>query len=115
MTDIMAGLSIGLGIGWLGLALMVGAHLRYNFRLDPEQERAALRRLLFIAIFAGIERITIGLLSTPSNLQNIASLGPAFYIIPMAMRLLLGLAVWETVRWVWFVFWPTIKQPGSSD
>lgn len=110
MTDVMAGLSLGIGIGWIVLALMIVSHLHYNFRLDAEQERAALRRLLFIAIFAGVDRITIGLLSTPSNLQNIASLGVAIYIVPIAARLFLGLAVWDCIRWIWFTFWPTMQK-----
>lgn len=109
ITDVLAGLGFGIGVGWGILVLMVILHLRRRLRLNAQQERTALVHFAYIGFFSAVERITLSILSTPSNIENAQNLSVMIYVIPITARFFVGLAVWAAIRWVFFVFWPQAR------
>lgn len=106
-TDVMAGLGFGVAIGWGVLCIMLATHLLKGLRLDAAQERTAIGYLMVIAVFSLLERGVLAILTTPTNLQNAANLSMMIYVVPVVARFGLGVALWLTIRYVWFVYWPT--------
>ena len=114
MTDILAGVNLMIGVGWFAIGLMVIAHLVLKMRFNSQQERAALWRLLVIAVFMAWEKITISILATPSNLENAANLPAWIYVVAIGGRVGSLLTVWELVRWVWFTYWPSLNKESKD-
>lgn len=109
-TDAMAGLNFGIAIGWGVLFLMLVTHLVKHLQLDAVQQRTAIRYLAVIALFSLLERGVLAVLSTPTNLQNAANLSMMIYVVPIVARFSVGVALWLTIRWVFFVYWPTQRD-----
>jgi hypothetical protein len=109
MTDILAALNFGFGFGWLALIVLLLIHLNRRLRFD-HHEWTAVKLLIAIGIPSALERIVLGLITTPTRLLVANDLPTWAYVVPIMSRFLGALAVWVAVGWTLVIFWPGLMR-----
>ena len=108
--DIFSALNVGVGLGTFIVGVLALIHFYAGWRLDDEQEHAAMRRLGWGLACLGFSYAFSGVMGTLINLPNLEGSVPLLALVPLVVRIAGGFFLWELIRYVIFVYYPAILR-----